>query len=311
MSDFLSVHNLIKRYGSQSALDGVSFQVQAGECFGLLGPNGAGKTTLLLILSCLRAGDQGEANLLGQRLHPATQAVKQDIGIAPQEIALYGSLTGRENLAFFGALYGLNGVLLNKRIDSLLDAVGLQTKADARTETYSGGMLRRLNFAAALIHQPKLLLLDEPTAGVDPQSRNHLFEEIRRCNRAGTTVLYTTHYMEEVEALCNRVAIIDHGRIVACDTLPRLLKLMPSKVKLTLPRANVDLITRLQDEYGEQAVVANSGKDITVSAPGSADTLAQMVRLLSELQIQPQTIQAEPTNLERVFLHLTGRGLRD
>jgi ABC-2 type transport system ATP-binding protein len=184
----------------------------------LLGPNGAGKTTLLLILSCLRAADQGKATLLGQTLHPANQAVKQDIGIAPQEIALYGSLTGRENLAFFGSLYGLNGVLLNKRIDSLLDAVGLQPKADVRAETYSGGMLRRLNFAAALLHQPKLLLLDEPTAGVDPQSRNHLFEEIRRCNRAGTTIVYTTHYMEEVEALCNRVAIIDHGRIVACDT---------------------------------------------------------------------------------------------
>jgi ABC-2 type transport system ATP-binding protein len=311
MSEFLSVQNVIKQYGSQRALDGVSFQVQAGECFGLLGPNGAGKTTLLLILSCLRAADQGQATLLGQPLHPSNQAIRQAIGIAPQEIALYGSLSGRENLAFFGSLYGLGGVALNKRVDSLLEAVGLQAKADAQTDTYSGGMLRRLNFAAALIHQPKLLLLDEPTAGVDPQSRNHLFEEIRRCNRNGTTIVYTTHYMEEVEALCDRVAIIDHGRIVACDSLPKLLTLMPSKVTITLPRANVDLIARLRDRYGEQAVEANSGKEITVSAPGSADTLAQMVRLLSELQVQPDSIQSEPANLERVFLHLTGRELRD
>jgi ABC-2 type transport system ATP-binding protein len=289
----------------------VTFSVPAGECFGLLGPNGAGKTTLLSILSCLRPANAGQACLLGQRLHPGNRSIRRAIGIAPQEIAVYGPLTARENLEFFGKLYGMHGERLKSRVDSLLEAVGLQGRADSQAETFSGGMLRRLNLAAALIHDPKLLLLDEPTAGVDPQSRHHLFEEIRRCNRGGTTILYTTHYMEEVEALCTRVGILDHGRLMACDTLENLLKLMPSRICLTLAHSNPELVARLQRAMNGEVMEEEEGKKVTIWAAGSAETLVSAARLLGELGIQPVSMDAQSPNLERVFLHLTGRALRD
>jgi len=309
MSGFLVVDNLTKHYGPHRALDGVSFSVEKGECFGLLGPNGAGKTTLLSILSCLRGADGGKACLDGQTITPANQEVRYALGAAPQEIAVYGGLTARENLRFFGELYGLGGAQLKERVDSLLEAVGLHGRADTRAETFSGGMLRRLNFAAALVHEPALLLLDEPTAGVDPQSRNHLFEEVRRANRVGTTILYTTHYMEEVEALCNRVAIMDGGKLVACDTLPNLLGLMPATVRMRLAAPEPALVRRLETLAAVQT--ANDGRDVTVSAPGASGVLLLVVRVLGEFGVQPETLDSEPPNLERVFLHLTGRALRD
>ncbi len=311
MSAFLQVNQLVKQYGSQRALDDVSFDVQAGECFGLLGPNGAGKTTLISILSCLRAADSGTATLLEQRLHPTNQTIRQAIGIAPQEIALYGSLTARENLAFFGKLYGMQNAFLKKRVESLLEAVGLQNKADARAETFSGGMLRRLNLAAALVHQPQLLLLDEPTAGVDPQSRHHLFEEIRSCTKAGTTILYTTHYMEEVEALCSRVAILDHGRMIACDTLPHLINLIPGKVHISLHQPEPTLLQRLAGLAHAEVTTQSDGKQISLTSPDSSAALVGVVHLLGELGVKPDRIEAQPPNLEKVFLHLTGRALRD
>lgn len=307
----LSVQNLVKSYGSQRALDGISFEVQPGECYGLLGPNGAGKTTLLSILSCFRDADSGTAKLSGQMLSSKNLDIRQAIGIAPQEIAVYGALTARENLLFFGRLYHLSERRLKERVDTLLEAVGLASKADARAETFSGGMQRRLNLAAALVHQPKLLLLDEPTAGVDPQSRNHLFEEIRRCTQEGTTILYTTHYMEEVEALCSRVAIMDHGKIVADDTLRNLLNLMQTKVELTLERTEPVFLKRLEAQGELLVTTANEGRGITIQSKGSSELLAQTVRWLSEFQIQPRQIDAVSPNLERVFLHLTGRALRD
>jgi ABC-2 type transport system ATP-binding protein len=309
MGEFLVVDNLVKNYGPHRALDGVSFSVESGECFGLLGPNGAGKTTLLSIISCLRAADAGTATLMSERLTPENRRVRSAIGFAPQEIAVYGSLTARENLRFFGELYGMPSARLAERVDHLLEAVGLTSKAETRAETFSGGMLRRLNFAAALVHEPKLLLLDEPTAGVDPQSRNHLFEEIRRVNRAGTTILYTTHYMEEVEVLCNRVAIMDRGKLVACDALPNLLGLMSSTVRIRLPGAQDGCLRRLQAIPDAQ--VTGDGQDITIAAPGTAAVLLQVVRVLGECGIQPESLAAESPNLERVFLHLTGRALRD
>src|SRR5437588_5372908 len=227
----LEVIDLRKRYGPTLALDGVSFEVAEGEIFGLLGPNGAGKTTLLSILSCLLEPTAGEARLLGQRLVPTDRAVRRLLGIVPQEIALYGELTARENLHFFGELYGLSGAKLRRRVQEVLAAVGLEDRADQRVDTFSGGMKRRLNLGAALVHEPRLLLLDEPTTGVDPQSRNRIFEEIRRVNRAGVTVVYTSHYMEEVQALCSRVGILDHGRLIACDKVTDLLRKMSGLIR--------------------------------------------------------------------------------
>ncbi len=220
----LEVIDVHKRYGATMALDRISFKVEEGEMFGLLGPNGAGKTTLLSIVSCLLAPTSGESRILGRRVVPSDRELRRQIGMVHQELALYGQLTARENLAFFGELYGLNGSRLQQRIEEVLASIGLEERADRRVDTFSGGMKRRLNLGVGLVHQPRLLLLDEPTTGVDPQSRNHIFEEIRRIHAAGVTVVYTSHYMEEVQALCPRIGIIDHGKLIACDTLPALLQ---------------------------------------------------------------------------------------
>ena len=217
---FLEVNQVSKNYGPTTALQHVGFEVHEGEVFGLLGPNGAGKTTLLSIVSCLLEATSGEVRLLGRRLAPNDRDVRRLIGVVPQDLALYGELTARENLHFFGELYGIRGAELRRRVGRILTAIGLDDKADDRVATFSGGMKRRLNLGIALVHGPRLLLLDEPTVGVDPQSRNHIFEEVRRLNGEGMTLVYTSHYMEEVQALCSRIGIMDRGRLAACDTLP-------------------------------------------------------------------------------------------
>jgi len=217
----LEIRDLSKSYGTAKAVDGVTFQVYEGEIFGLLGPNGAGKTTLLSIVSSLIRQDTGAFLLAGQ---PLRRDRKHLLGIVPQELAIYNELTARENLRFFGQLYRVPEPRLSATIDEILRAVGLADRADHRAGTFSGGMKRRLNLGAGLVHGPRLLLLDEPTVGVDPQSRHHIFEEVRRLNAGGMTVIYTSHYMEEVEALCPRVGILDHGKLIACDSLSGLLR---------------------------------------------------------------------------------------
>jgi ABC-2 type transport system ATP-binding protein len=247
MAAFLEVVDLHKQYGSVKALDGVSFTVHEGELFGLLGPNGAGKTTLLSILSCLLEPTSGEVRLNGRRIHRRDPAVLRQLGVVPQELALYGDLTARENLHFFGELYGLRGAALRDRVNAVLAAVALEDKAKERVNTFSGGMKRRLNLGAALVHEPRLLLLDEPTVGVDPQSRNHIFEEVRRLNTAGVTILYTSHYMEEVQTLCPRVGVMDHGRLVACDEVSALLHQLNGLIRIRVARLAPGLRDRLKD----------------------------------------------------------------
>lgn len=307
----LDVQHLVHRYGQHRAVDDISFTVEEGACFGLLGPNGAGKSTLISILSCYRKATSGQALLLGQKLEPTNLNIRSSIGLAPQEIAVYGPLTARENLAFFGKLYGMTGKLLSDRVDSLLQAVGLTNKADARVETFSGGMQRRMNLAAALVHQPKLLLLDEPTAGVDPQSRNHLFEEIRRCNQQGTTIIYTTHYMEEVEALCQAVAIMDHGKIVANDTLDRLLNHIPSRVTVNLAAASPSLETEIRNLGDVKVDRHQDGLQLVLESPAAESLLTRTIRAMQRANVQPVKVEASTPSLERVFLQLTGRALRD
>ena len=216
----LTIRDVHKRYGPIEALSGVSFDVHAGELFGLLGPNGAGKTTLLSIVSCLLEATSGEVRILGHTASTSDRQLRRSIGIVPQELAVYGELNVRENLNFFGSLYGISGEALSRRVDEVLAAVGLTDRANDRVQHFSGGMKRRLNLGAAIVHQPRLLLLDEPTTGVDPQSRNHIFEEVRRLADQGVAIVYTSHYIEEVQTLCSRVGIIDHGRLIACDALP-------------------------------------------------------------------------------------------
>jgi ABC-2 type transport system ATP-binding protein len=314
----LDVVQLHKQYGPTVALREVSFQVQEGEMFGLLGPNGAGKTTLLSIVSCLLQPSAGEVRLLGRRIEPNDREVRRLIGVVPQELALYGELTGRENLEFFGELYGLSGAALRQRVREVLEAVALEDKADDRVGTFSGGMKRRLNLGAALVHRPRLLLLDEPTVGVDPQSRNHIFEEVRRLNGAGVTVVYTSHYMEEVQALCRRVGIMDNGRLVACDALGNLLQRVRGAIRFRVSRLTPSLRVELKG-LPDCRLLERDGR--TSAVPGATaleldcgdvkTTLVRLVAALNDAQVELISLETEEPNLERVFLDLTGRALRD
>jgi ABC-2 type transport system ATP-binding protein len=310
MTAFLEVNDLGKRYGPAAALDGVSFAVQEGEVFGLLGPNGAGKTTLLSIVSGLLEPTSGGVRLLGRRLGPGDREARRQIGAVPQELALYGDLTARENLLFFGELYGVPRPVLRGRVAHILAAVGLEDKAGDRVGTFSGGMKRRLNLGVALVHGPRLLLLDEPTVGVDPQSRNHIFEEVRRLNAEGLTIVYTSHYMEEVQALCSRIGIMDRGRLAACDTLPRLLQLLPGRIRFRLARLTPALRERLKG-LPDARLAEGDGRPLELECSDVKATLVQLVRLLQESGDELVGIEIEEANLERVFLHLTGRELRD
>jgi ABC-2 type transport system ATP-binding protein len=306
----LEVVDLTKRYGATVALGGVSFTVREGEIFGLLGPNGAGKTTLLSIASGLLDPSSGKVRMRGRDALPLDAEQRRRVGIVPQELAIYGELTARENLAFFGQLYGIDGDELEDRVSQILAAVGLAERADAKAATFSGGMKRRLNFGVALVHRPAILYLDEPTAGVDPQSRNHLFEEIRRINESGTTIVYTSHYMEEVEALCSRVGIIDQGRLIACDTLPNLLGLMVGSIRVRLSTVSTALLKRL-DEIPDVAWTQSGSQTLALECRDVKATLLRLISMLAEQNVELIKLETQEPNLEGVFLHLTGRGLRD
>jgi ABC-2 type transport system ATP-binding protein len=240
---------------------------------------------------------------------PADRDLRRHVGIVPQEVAVYGQLTARENLVFFGELYGLGGPAVRKRVDEVLAAIGLEDRADHRVDTFSGGMKRRLNLGAALVHGPRLLLLDEPTTGVDPQSRNRIFEEVRRLNAAGVTVVYTSHYMEEVQALCRRVGIIDHGRLIACDTVQGLLRQLDGLIRFRAAEITPALRRRLQELPG----VRLSERDgrVELECREVKATLLRVVAALNDLGLETIHLETEEPNLERVFLHHTGRALRD
>jgi ABC-2 type transport system ATP-binding protein len=278
--------------------------------FGLLGPNGAGKTTLLSILSCLLKPTAGSARILGHDVYPGNKDLCRLIGIVPQDLAVYGELTARENLAFFGELYSIRGAELRQRVDQVLADIGLAERADGRVDTFSGGMKRRLNLGVALIHRPRLLMLDEPTTGVDPQSRNHIFESVRRLNSEGTSIIYTSHYMEEVQTLCRRIGIMDHGKLIACDTLPGLLRQLSGEIRFRVPaftpalRDQVKALTDVSLREADDGVIALECRDVK-------QTLLQLVALLNQQNVELVHLETEEPNLERVFLHMTGHALRD
>jgi ABC-2 type transport system ATP-binding protein len=306
----LEVTDLVKHFRKTAALSGVSFSVEQAEMFGLLGPNGAGKTTLLSIVSGLLGATSGRVSIQGRDALPMPKELRRKIGLVPQELALYAELTGRENLEFFGALYGLKGHVLRKRVDEVLAAVGLSDRAEFRVETYSGGMKRRLNLGAALVHRPMLLLLDEPTTGVDPQSRNHLFQEIRRVNALGTTVVYTSHYMEEVQALCPRVGIVDHGQLIACAQVSALLRQLNGFIRFRVPEVTEALRARVSTLAAGPLVEAD-GQGIELECQDVKSALIRLVALLNEMHVELISLETQEPNLEHVFLHLTGRALRD
>jgi ABC-2 type transport system ATP-binding protein len=280
----LVLEGLRKGYGAHLALDGLTLSVRRGEIFGLLGPNGAGKTTTVSLAVGVLAPDAGTVTVAGQGA-PSSPAVRSRLGLAPQALALYDGLSGDENLAFFGSVYGLAGPRLAERVSAAIEFVGLADRRRDRVSTYSGGMKRRLNLAVAVVHDPELILLDEPTAGVDPQSRNLIFENVRRLREAGKTIVYTTHYMEEAERLCDRVGIIDHGRLLALGTVAELLA----------------------SHGGRPVLVAEAGgEEIRVEAD---DPLVELNRLAAGRPVS--AFRVERASLEQVFLHLTGRQLRD
>ncbi len=309
----IEIHNLVKSYGQHLAVNGVSFVVQEGEIFGLLGPNGAGKTTTLSVLATLLPPDQGQITIGGYDLVRETRHIKPLIGFVPQDLALYPTLSAWENLAFFGRIYGLHGKRLRERIAAVLEMVGLQDRAGDAVHTFSGGMKRRLNIAAGLLHEPRLLLLDEPTVGVDPQSRNFIFEHILQLKAAGLTLLYTTHYMEEAERLCDRVAIMDQGRIVALDTPQGLLNLLGGGViRLGLAGDSVEaLLPLLRALPHVRQVSAQKDHPLKIETHQVRPALLEVIELCQARQVSIRSLEMLEPNLESVFLHLTGKRLRD
>jgi len=283
LGGMIRIDSVRKQFGSIVALDGLTLDVRPGEMFGLLGPNGAGKSTTMALLTGLHTPDAGSISVLGG--DPRDPALRARLGLAPQSLALYENLSGRENVTFFARMFGLRGARLDQRVDAALDFVQLVDRQHDRVGGYSGGMQRRLNLAAALVHEPELILLDEPTAGVDPQSRNALFENVLALKAAGRTIVYTTHYMEEVERLCDRVAIIDRGRVLAVDSVAGLLR----------AHAGAPVL-----------VVEREGRSQRIE---TTDPLAELNRLAASAPIDG--FHVERPRLEQVFLHLTGRSLRD
>jgi ABC-2 type transport system ATP-binding protein len=306
----LEVIDVSKRFGRFEALRGVSLRVEAGELFGLLGPNGAGKTTLLNILACLSDPSAGSVRLFGKPLTRGDLSVRPLVGIATQDLAVYAELTARENLAFFGRLYGLGGPELLKRVDEVLELTALRERADDRVGTFSGGMKRRLNLGVAVMHRPRVLYLDEPTAGVDPQSRHHIFGQVRALSAAGVTIVYTSHYMEEVQALCPRIAILDHGKVIACDTRTNLLRRLDGTLTVRVNRDLPAVVERVGRLPGVKVLTAGDDSLMLAAQDVNAMTL-QVVAILRELGIELLGLEAKEPTLEQVFLHLTDTAVRD
>jgi ABC-2 type transport system ATP-binding protein len=304
----LSASGVVKRFGSITALDGVSLDIAPGEFFGLLGPNGAGKSTFMSLVAGLRAPDAGALTVDGAGVAAGSAEARRSLGLVPQHIALYTDLTADENLRIFGELYGLRGATLRARVDHALDAVQLADRRKDPVKTFSGGMQRRLNLAAALLHKPSLLLCDEPTVGVDPQSRNAIFDYLQGLNRAGLTVIYSTHYMEEATRLCSRVGIIDHGKILALGTIDELLGKLPFDEEVRFP-ANADT-SALSIQLAAKGDVATLD-GVHRFRPRHGYPMSSFYLLTEEHALLPRLFTSQRPTLEALFLQLTGRVLRD
>lgn len=306
-----TMNHIIKRYGHQLVLDHVHLEIRQGEILGLLGPNGAGKTTLIHALSGLIGIDSGSIELFGERLSGPMLEVKRKIGLVTQDITVFEDLTAQENLAFFGGIYGLRGAELRRQITETLQFVGLTDQAHKRPSKFSGGMKRRLNIACSIIHRPRLLIMDEPTVGIDPQSRNHILESVRELQKRGTTILYTTHYMEEVQSLASRVVIMDQGHVIAQGTIDELVKNIhhEEKIKLEVVELTEDLIDNIKELDRVKHVILN-GTQIQIISRAGAGNLDRILSLAKSAG-GVLSIHAEKPTLEDVFLTLTGKQLRD
>jgi ABC-2 type transport system ATP-binding protein len=310
--DILNVRNLSKSYGENHAVRGISFSIARGEIFGLLGPNGAGKSTTISMLAGITSPSGGQIDFDGTDLFKNRAAAKARIGLVPQELALYPTLSAWDNLIFWGQIYGLRGKQLQQRAGEVLEIIQLTERAHEAVNQYSGGMKRRVNLAIGLLHRPEILFLDEPTVGVDPQSRNAIFESVEALNRAGLTVVYTTHYMEEAERLCHRVAIVDNGQIIALDTPANLIR----SRELGLIRLSIldGLVEAVEQQVGRLPLVSQVTRHdhtLDIQVHDTQQGLMDVLQITQGLKAQVTSLEIMESNLETVFLNLTGKNLRE
>lgn len=309
----LVVDHITKSFGKKEVVKNVSFEVKKGETFGLLGPNGAGKSTTISMICGLIPYDGGDIKVGGKSVKEYPLDAKGKIGIVPQDIALYPTLSAKENLIFWGKMYGLSGAIAKKRADEVLAYVGLQDRAKDKIETFSGGMKRRINIGAALMHEPELLIMDEPTVGIDPQSRNHILETVKGLNEKGMTVIYTSHYMEEVEYLCERIAIVDHGKVIALGTKTELCNRLADgfMVKLQLNRYSEELLQKIKDIPTVERIIIDEDTNTLDIGLKNGEAIGTVVSVVVENHVQILKLEVQEPNLEALFLQLTGRSLRD
>ncbi len=323
----IRAEKLWRRFGTLDAVKGISFDVERGEIFSLLGPNGAGKSTTISMLSCLLAPSGGDAWVMGHSIVGGQTGVKRAIGVVPQELALYEDMSARDNLTFWGRMYNLRGAELARRVDEVLALIGLEERSRERVETFSGGMKRRVNLGIALLHKPDVIIMDEPTVGIDPQSRRHILDGVKELNAEGRTVLYTTHYMEEAEELSDHIAIMDHGELIACGTNEELVQIVGEldRVELTLSDepgplveswrglAGVTQVTPEHNPEGDRDGADGTGRSSTIAllVNDSNRVLPVLFETATAAERRIIAVEIHEPNLESVFLHLTGRALRD
>lgn len=308
----LKVENLTKAFKEVTAVNGIDFKVNKGEVFGLLGPNGAGKSTTISMISTLYKPTEGDIYYKDKSILKNPSEFQQKLGVVPQEIALYPTLSGYENLRFWGNVYGIRGNLLKQRIDEISEIIGIKERLKDKIEKYSGGMKRRLNIGAALLHKPELLIMDEPTVGIDPQSRSHILDTVLELNNQGTTVIYTSHYMEEVEHLCSRICIMDKGSIIASGTKEELIDIVrgEKRINLRFDSISEDLISKLREiKYINNIDIKQ--EEIELTTDNGEEIVRDIINKVSESESNILSIDVRKPNLEALFLHLTGRALRD
>ncbi|MBG9943788.1 ABC transporter ATP-binding protein [Brevibacillus formosus] len=312
MSHVLEIRQLTKKFGDFVAVDNMSLHVREGEIFGFLGANGAGKSTTINMIASLLRVTKGEITLLGKNIEKHSKFAKMNIGIVPQDIAIYEDMTAYENVRFFAGLYGLRGSLLRERTEEALEFVGLGDKATSFPKNFSGGMKRRLNIACAIAHRPKLIIMDEPTVGIDPHSRNYILNSVRKLNDMGCTIIYTSHYMEEVEEICTRIAIVDHGKVIAEGTKEQLKAIITDAKEIWIGvRADEPLnLDALKAIAGVNAVLQEENT-IKIVSKAEINNLNQIIQQLIKDQVEIRSVEEQAPNLETVFLTLTGRNLRD
>ncbi|EJR33991.1 hypothetical protein IIE_03137 [Bacillus cereus VD045] len=312
MMNTLEIKNLTKKFGDFIAVDNMSLSIKEGEIFGFLGSNGAGKSTTINMIAGLLRSNEGEISILGKNIKKHNRFAKMNIGIVPQDIAIYEELTAYENVKFFAGLYGLRGAELKARVEEALQFVGLSDKQKSYPKNFSGGMKRRLNIACAIAHRPKLIIMDEPTVGIDPQSRNYILQSVRKLNEMGSTIIYTSHYMEEVEEICTKIAIVDHGKVIAEGTKEQLKAIITDTKDIWIEVKSVENldVEKLKEINGVKAVQIEENV-IKVNSDAGLNNLNKIIQHCINHDIEIRSLEEQAPNLETVFLTLTGRNLRD